>query len=53
MGIAPENERVPITFPRELAKKLRELAEADKRTLSMYLTVVLEKHVAETEKGVD
>jgi len=45
MAVAPENKRVQITFPIDLLEKLTKLAEQDRRTLSQYLTVTMEKYI--------
>ena len=37
---------VSIRMPSELRDALRELAEADRRSLADYIVLVLEKHVA-------
>ena len=51
MAVAPGNKRVQITFPIDLLEKLNKLAEQDRRTLSAYLTVVMEKYVEEVKKN--
>jgi len=49
MAVAPENKRVQVTFPIDLLEKLTKLAEQDRRTLSQYLTVTMEKYIEEKE----
>jgi predicted DNA-binding protein len=46
-------EKVALSFlvPKSLKETLQELADADRRNLTNYLQVVLEKHVEQNKKG--
>ena len=46
----PLKEHVSITLDNDLLAKLRELSEADDRSLSQYINLVLKKHLEELEK---
>ena len=43
----PLKERISITIDGDLLEKLREKAEADERSLSQYINLVLKKHLEE------
>ena len=46
----PLKEKVSITIDADILKALREKAEADDRSLSQYINLILKKHLeAETE----
>ena len=45
----PTKERVSLTLDWDLLEKIREKAEADDRSLSQYINIVLKKHLEETE----
>lgn len=47
----PLKEKISITLDNDLLVKLREKAEADDRSLSQYINLVLKKHLEEQEKG--
>jgi hypothetical protein len=46
-------EKAALSFlvPKSLKQALQELADADRRNLTNYLQVVLEKHVEQNKKG--
>lgn len=46
MACMKKDAQVVVRMPSELRDKLRKLAEADKRALAAYITIVLEQHVA-------
>jgi metal-responsive CopG/Arc/MetJ family transcriptional regulator len=46
----PLKEKVCITLDNDLLAKLREISEADDRSLSQYINLVLKKHLEEEEK---
>ncbi len=46
----PLKEKVCITLDNDLLAKLREISEADDRSLSQYINLVLKKHLEELEK---
>ncbi len=41
----PLKEKISITVDEDVLKKLRELAEADDRSLSQYINLVLKQHI--------
>ena len=43
----PLKEHVSITIDSDILEKLREIAEADDRSLSQYINLVLKKHLEE------
>lgn len=43
----PLKEHVSITLDSDILAKLRELSEADDRSLSQYINLVLKKHLEE------
>ena len=43
----PLKERISITIDSDLLEKIREKAEADDRSLSQYINLVLKKHLEE------
>ena len=45
----PLKDKISITIESDLLEKLRELADADCRPLSQYISLVLKKHVDELE----
>lgn len=47
----PLKEKISITIDADLLKEIREKAEADDRSLSQYINLVLKKHL-ESEKSV-
>ena len=47
----PLKEKISITIDADILKELREQAEADDRSLSQYINLVLKKHL-ESEKSV-
>ena len=46
----PLKEKISITVDSDVLKKLREVAEADDRSLSQYINLVLKKHLEGQEK---
>ena len=45
----PLKEKISITIDGDLLEKLRERAEADDRSLSQYINLVLKKHLEELD----
>ena len=45
----PLKEKISITIDGDLLEKLRERAEADDRSLSQYINLVLKKHLEEID----
>ena len=43
----PLKEKISITVDNDIVEKLREIAEADDRSLSQYINLVLKKHLEE------
>jgi predicted transcriptional regulator len=41
----PLKEKISITVDEDVLKKLRELAEADDRSLSQYINLILKHHI--------
>ena len=46
----PLKEKISITIDNDILVKLREVAEADDRSLSQYINLVLKKHLEELDK---
>ena len=46
----PLKEKISITIDEDVLKRLRELAEADDRSLSQYINLLLKKHTEEQKK---
>ena len=46
----PLKEKISITIDNDLLEKIREKAEADDRSLSQYINIVLKKHLESQEK---
>jgi hypothetical protein len=46
----PLKEKISITIDSDVLKKLREVSEADDRSLSQYINLVLKKHLDGLEK---
>ena len=44
----PLKEKISITVDSDIVKKLKELAEADDRSFSQYINMVLKDHVQST-----
>ena len=47
----PLKDKISITIDNDLLAKIREIAEADDRSLSQYINLVLKKHLEETENN--
>ena len=45
--MAGENDQLSFKLPKSLKTDLKKLADADRRALSPYIVLALEKHVAE------
>jgi hypothetical protein len=45
--MAEENDQLSFKIPRSLKAELKKLADADRRALSPYVVLAVEKHVAE------
>ena len=46
----PLKEKISITVDNDIVEKLREIAEADDRSLSQYINLVLKKHLEELKE---
>jgi len=46
----PLKNKISITVDNDLLAKIREMAEADDRSLSQYINLVLKKHLEEMGK---
>ena len=46
----PLKEKTSITIDNDILKKLRELAEADDRSLSQYINLILREYIRNTEE---
>ena len=46
----PLKDRISITIDNDLLEKIREKAEADDRSLSQYINIVLKKHLENLER---
>ena len=51
MAIGSDKKRLVVTVTKELESKLKILAEKDKRNLSNYIAMLLDKHIEEMEKN--
>ena len=51
--VRPLKEKISITIDSDLLAKAREMAEADDRSLSQYINLVLKKYLAELESGTN
>lgn len=47
----PLKDKISITIDNDLLAKIREIAEADDRSLSQYINLVLKKHLEEIENN--
>ena len=47
----PLKEKISITIDADLLKELREKAEADERSLSQYINLILRKHLEAAKKS--
>lgn len=47
----PLKEKISITIDNDILAKLREVSEADDRSLSQYINLVLKRHIEELEKN--
>ena len=48
----PLKEKISITIDSDILKKLRDLAEADDRSLSQYINLILREHIKKMDKDV-
>lgn len=46
----PLKEKISITVDNDVVQKIKKLAEADDRSFSQYINMVLKEHVKEYEK---
>lgn len=46
----PLKEKISITIDNDIVEKLREIAEADDRSLSQYINLVLKKHLEDLKE---
>ena len=46
----PLKEKISITIDSDILEKVREIAEADDRSLSQYINVVLKKHLEDRKE---
>lgn len=49
----PLKEKISITVDSDIVKKIKDLAEADDRSFSQYINMVLKEHVSNTEEKQD
>lgn len=49
----PLKEKISITIDNDILKKLRELAEADDRSLSQYINLILREHIKIVDKDLN
>lgn len=49
----PLKEKISITVDSDIVKKIKELAEADDRSFSQYINMVLKEHISNTEDKLD
>ena len=47
----PLKDKISITIDSDILEKLREIAEADDRSLSQYINLVLKKHLEDLKQG--
>ena len=47
----PLKDKISITLDSDILEKLREIAEADDRSLSQYINLVLKKHLEEQKES--
>ena len=47
----PLKEKISITIDWDILEKIKEMAEADDRSLSQYINMVLKSHVKQEEKN--
>ena len=47
----PLKEKISITIDADILKALREQAEADDRSLSQYINLILKKHLESKDKA--
>ena len=47
----PLKDKISITLDSDILEKLREIAEADDRSLSQYINLVLKKHLEEQRES--
>jgi len=45
----PLKEKISITIDNDILKKLRDLAEADDRSLSQYINLILREHIRNSD----
>ena len=46
----PLKEKISITIDWDVLEKIKEMAEADDRSLSQYINIVLKNHIKEEKK---
>lgn len=46
----PLKDKISITIDSDILEKLREIAEADDRSLSQYINLVLKKHLEDRKE---
>ena len=46
----PLKEKISITIDSDILEKVREIAEADDRSLSQYINLVLKKHLEDRKE---
>ena len=46
----PLKEKISITIDSDMLEKVREIAEADDRSLSQYINLVLKKHLEDRKE---
>lgn len=53
MAISDNKKRIMVTVDKDVEEKLKQYADEEKRNLSNYIAVLLDKHIEEKEKSMD
>ena len=51
INMRPLKEKISITVDTDIVTKIKELAEADDRSFSQYINMVLKEHISKTENN--
>ena len=49
----PLKDKISITVDSDIVQKIKELAEADERSFSQYINMVLKEHISKTEDSTE
>ena len=49
----PLKDKISITVDSDIVQKIKELAEADERSFSQYINMVLKEHISKTEDSME